>query len=561
MNNSCSRSKMLALAGLAALALPSGLRALETPTVPAKKPNFLVIIADDLGYSDLGCYGGDIRTPNLDRLAANGLRFTSLYNSGRCWPSRASILTGYYAQQIRRDTFGGVYGGTFGQRPVWAPLLPTLLKPLGYLSYHSGKWHIDGKPTSQGFDRAFEYTDGDHHFVPAARLAKMAPPLQPVKAEGYYSATAVADNAIRQLREHHENNSSSSFFSYVAFNQPHFALQAPQEDIDRYRDAYLKGWDQMRLERWTRMREKGLINCALSPLEREIFLSQNLKPEEARRDISPDETTAAVPWDTLTPEQQRFQATKMAIHAAMVDRMDHEIGRILEQLQAMKAYENTVVLFVSDNGASAEHMIRGDGHDKTAPLGSAASYLCLGPGFSSAANTPFRLHKSWVHEGGITTPCIVHWPAGIAARGELRHDVGHLVDVVPTLLQLAGGAPPEKLGEVSVPKKPGVSLVPAFTQNNTIQHDSLWWWHEDHKAIRVGDWKIVTRNKSNSPWELYDLKNDRGEIVDLAGKNPDKVAELAKRWEACAYEAEKMAKSDGGEIFRNDKKEKRPDQD
>lgn len=563
MIQASDRGKDLALAGLgmATLVLPTGMWAAEHETGPVRIPNFLLIIADDMGYSDAGCYGGEIRTPHLDRLAANGLRFTSLYNSGRCWPSRGSILTGYYAQQIRRDTFGGVFGGTYGRRPAWAPLLPELLRPLGYRSYHSGKWHIDGKPLDQGFDRSFEYTDGDHHFVPAARLARMEPPLQAVESEGYYAATAVADNAIRHLRGHAEHDAGKPFFSYVAFNEPHFAIQAPQQDIDRYRDTYRDGWDRMRDGRWKRMQENGLIHCALSRLEADVFLHQNLTPAEAFTRIGAEEVTAAVPWDTLAVGQQRFQATKMAIHAAMIDRMDQEIGRILDQLKAMNAYDNTVVMFLSDNGASAEQMIRGDGHDPAAPPGSARSYLCLGPGFSSLANTPFRLHKSWVHEGGIATPFIVHWPDGIAARGALRHDVGHIIDVVPTLMQLAGGTLPGQWRDVPVPRKPGVSLVPAFARDGSIHHDALWWWHEDHKALRAGGWKIVTRDKSGSPWELYDMTSDRCESVDLAGKHPDKVRELAERWEACAQESERMAKSDGGEIFRNGRKESSKDED
>jgi len=540
--------------GIAAVALPSWIRAADTAAGAAKKPNFLLIVADDMGFSDVGCYGGEIRTPNLDRLAANGLRFTSFYNTGRCWPSRGSILTGYFAQQIRRDSFGGTLGGTIGKRPAWAPLLPNFLKPLGYQSYHSGKWHVDGNPVKEGFDRSFEYGDSDHHFIPARVMAKMEKPLQPVKEEGYYSATAIADNAIRQLREHGEKYSDKPFFSYVAFIEPHWALQAPEEDINRYRDAYLKGWDQMRDERWKRMKEKGIINCELSKLEPDAFPGYNMPADKLKKDIGPGEAGRAVPWNTLMEEQKRFQATKMAIHAAMIDRMDQEIGRILDQVRAMNAHDKTVVMFVSDNGASAEQMIRGSGHDKSVPPGSAKSFLCLGPGFSSAANTPFRLHKAWVHEGGISTPLIVQWPEGIKAHGELRHDVGHLVDIVPTLVQLAGGTLPGKWADVPVPRKPGVSLVPAFAGDGSVKHDYLWWWHEDNRAIRVGDWKAVSKGK-NGPWELYDMKSDRCESVNLAEKNPDKARELTDRWTQFEKEFEKLATSDGSSIFKNGKKQ------
>ena len=525
------------------------------------KPNFLVILVDDMGFSDTGCYGGDIRTPNIDRLAENGVRFTQFYNAGRCVPSRACILTGYYAQQVRRDVLPGIGRGNGGVRPKWAPLLPRLLKPLGYRSYHSGKWHVDGKPLEEGFDQSFDYTASDYHFVPEKKMALMEKPLQPVKEEGYCASTATADNAIRQLRDHAEQHAGKPFFSYVAFTEPHFPIQAPKDDIDRYRDAYIKGWDKIREERWARMKEKGIINCALSKLDSGIIPGWNMKPDQLKEMIGSGEEGFAVPWDTLTEGQKRFQATKMAIHAAMVDRIDQEIGRILDQLKAMKAFENTVVMFASDNGASAEQMIRGAGHDKSAPAGSAKSFLCLGPGFSSAANTPLRLHKSWVHEGGISTPLVVHWPEGLKAKGELRHDIGHLIDIPPTLLELAGGKWPEKWDGLDVPKISGRSLVPTLAKDGAVIHDCIWWYHSDNRAIRVGDWKLVSKGKEG-PWELYDLKSDRCESVNLADKNPDKVKELSDRWTKCAEEFKKQAMSDG--MFTSaplDKKNKKKEND
>lgn len=530
------------------------------PALP-KKPNFLIIVADDMGFSDAGCFGGDIRTPNIDRLAANGLRFTNFYNTGRCWPSRACILTGYYAQQVRRDELPGIGGGGHGVRPKWAPLLPKLLKPLGYQSYHSGKWHVDGKAVEQGFDQSFDYTDSDYHFVPEKEMALMEKPLQPVKPEGYYSSTAIADNAIRQLRDHASKSPGKPFFEYVAFTEPHFPVQAPEEDISRYRDAYLKGWDKVRDERWARMKEKGIVNCGLSKLDPDIVPGWNLKPDELKERIGPGEEGFAVPWDTLTEEQKRFQATKMAVHAAMVDRVDQEIGRIIDQLKAMNVYDNTVVMFVSDNGASAEQMIRGAGHDKSAPLGSAKSFICLGPGFSSAANTPLRLHKSWVHEGGISTPLIVQWPESVKAHGELRHDVGHLIDIAPTLMELAGGQWPEKWEEQAVPKNPGRSLVPAFAKDGSVARDYLWWYHANNRAIRAGYWKLVSKGK-DGPWELYDIKTDRCESVNLADKHPEKVKELSEKWAQCTEEFKKQAMSDG--MFtasQRDKKKKKKEND
>ena len=515
-------------------------------TAAPRKPNFLVIVADDMGFSDVGCYGGEIATPNLDGLATGGLRFTQCYSTARCWPSRACILTGYYAQQVRRDALPGLSGGgAAGKRSAWARLLPEMLGAIGYRSYYSGKWHMDGKPLEGGFGRAFEYSDTEHHFLSAKKMAAIDPPLQPVKpGEGYYASTAIADHAIRYLREHAASQADRPFFQYLAFTEPHFPVQAPQEDIDRYRDRCLEGWDAIRRERWKQMTELGLINCPLSKSDPNTVPGWNLKPEELKTRIGPGEVAQAVPWKTLTEEQKRFQATKMAIHAAMVDRIDREIGRVLEQLKAMNALENTVILFVSDNGASAEQMIRGDGHDPSAPPGSAKSYLCLGPGWSTASNTPFRRHKVWVHEGGISSPLIVHWPAGIPARGEWRHDAIHFIDLAPTLLELAGGHWPEKWDGRNVPTPPGRSLVPALARDGAVTHEYLWWCHQGNRAIRVGDWKLVAEG-DKGPWELYDLRTDRSESANLADKHPEKVWELAERWDRAAEEFRLLAAGDG----------------
>ena len=243
---------------------------------------------------------------------------------------------------------------------------------------------------------------------------------------------------------------------------------------------------------------------------------------------------------SLTDEQKTFQATKMAIHAAMIDRMDRETGRVLDQVKAMGAFENTVILFVSDNGTSAEQIIRGDKHDRTAAPGSGRSYLCLGPGWSSAGNAPFRLHKSWVHEGGISSPLIVHWPAGLTARHELRHDPCHFIDILPTVMDLAGA------GEVSLtwngetaPPLPGKSLVPAFAKDGAVSRECLYFHHRKNRALRAGDWKLVARDEE--PWELYDLKTDRCESKNLAEKQPDRIREMAARWQQLEDEFRRQA--------------------
>ncbi len=491
-------------------------------------PNILLILADDMGFSDLGCYGGEIATPNLDHLASNGIRFTQFYNTARCWPTRAAALTGYYAQQVRRDTVPGIKSGSQGARPPWAPLLPEMLRPLGYRTYHSGKWHIDSTPLACGFDHSYSLNDHDRHFAPKKHTEddKPLPAIDPAK-EDYYSTTAIAEHAIKWLKDHNEHFANGPFFEFLAFTSPHFPLQAPREDIAKYRKTYLAGWDAMREARWDRLRALNIPGASLSPIERNV--GPPYAHPDAIKKLGPNELNRPVPWDGLGDAQKDFQACKMAIHAAMVDRMDQEIGRVLAQLAAMGALENTVIFFLSDNGASAEMMIRGDGHDPNAECGTGATFLSIGPGWSSLANTPFRRHKTWVHEGGISTPLIIHWPKGMAAHGEMRNTPGHVIDLVPTIMELAGGKPPTVWNAKPVPPPPGRSLVPLLSKDGTVTRDSLWWLHENNRALRVGDWKIVAAGK-DSPWELYNLSIDRCETNNLADKQPEKVRELADNW-------------------------------
>ena len=501
------------------------------------RPNIVLILTDDLGYSDLGCYGGEIATPNLDRLAAGGLRFTQFYNTARCWPSRAALLSGYYAQQVHRDALPELEGGSRGRRQEWARLLPDFLRPHGYRNYHSGKWHIDGPVLAAGFDRSLDMRNQGNFFTARGNSIDDVPVKPAADESKYYSTIATADHAIDCLKEHAEKYADRPFFQYVAFIAPHFPLHALPEDIARYRDKYLDGWDVHRAARFEIQKKLGLLNTSLSKLERDVGPPYAFP--EAIQKLGPGEVNRPLPWTELTDEQRRVQAKKMAIHAAMVDRMDREIGRIVEQLKSMGTLGNTIILFASDNGASAEMMVRDGGHDPAASPGSAATYLCLGPGFSSTANTPFRRHKTWVHEGGISTPLVVHWPAGIAARGELRHTPAHLIDIVPTILAAAEIEKPKQWNGTPIPEAPGRSLLPAFANDGVVERDSLWWLHEGNRAVRVGDWKLVAAK--GTPWELYDLRTDRAESHDLAAEQPAKVRELEAEWQRRLDEMTQLA--------------------
>jgi len=497
----------------------------KTGAAKAAPPNILLILADDLGFSDVGCYGGEIETPHLDALARDGLRFTQFYNTTRCWPTRAALLTGYYAQQVRRDKIPGVERRKQA-RQNWARLLADRLDPLGYRSYHSGKWHLDGKPRRNGFDRSYWLNDHDRFFTPRKHFDDDQKQRPVASDAGYYATTAIADHAIQCLQEHAKRHRGRPFFQYLAFNSPHFPLQALPEDIARYKDTYKEGWEVVRAQRWKRLQELGIVQGNLSAPEPEI--GPPYKFPKAIAALGAGEVAFPSPWKDLTEEQQQLQATKLSIHAAMVHCIDRDVGRVLEQIRTMGAFENTLVLFLSDNGASAEIMIRGDGHDPNAPPGSAATYLCLGPGGSTVANTPFRRHKTWVHEGGTSTPLIVHWPAGFSARGELRHNPGHVVDIVPTILELVGQP---ALGNAKLePPSPGHSLVPVFAKDGAVKRADIWWYHDGNRAIRVGDWKLVAAGEKG-PWELYNLQTDRTETSNLAAKHPDKVRELEAAWQ------------------------------
>ncbi len=505
---------------------------IQCTSVEVKPPNILLIMVDDMGFSDPGCYGGEIQTPNLDQLASNGLRFTQFHNTARCWPTRAALLTGYYPQQVGRDNAPGILGGGGGVRPAWAELVPVRLKQAGYRSYHSGKWHIDGMPVEGGFDASYYLLDQGRFFSPQKHYLNddTLPPVE--RGTGYYSTIEIAERAIDQLKDHKANYSGKPFFSYVAFTAPHFPLHALSQDIDEVGDRYAAGWEKLRNERWERIMKMGIIKGKLSEVEPQIGPPYHFP--EAFEILGNGEVNRPVAWGSLTPEQQQFQQDKMTIHAAMVERVDKEIGRIIDQLKAMEVFDNTLILFLSDNGASAEIMVRADGHDPKAVPGSASSYLCLGPGWSNMCNTPFRRHKTWVHEGGTCTPLIAHWPTGIQGRGEIRRSYGHVIDIVPTILDLAGLVA-DSLMKVPLP---GRSLKSVFIED-IKRNRPIWYYHEGNRALFADGWKIVA--DKNASWELFNLVVDRTETNNLADSLPEKLQAMTQKWNAMLLDIREVA--------------------
>lgn len=494
----------------------------EQPSRLASRPNIMVILADDLGFSDLGCFGGEIETPNLDRLAYGGVRLSQFYNTGRCWPTRSTLLTGYYAQQVHFDDFPGQPKSN-RQRPDWAPLISQVLKGDGYRCYHSGKWHLNGEPSQQGFDHSYRLADHGRFFSPKNHTLDGKPLPQPSAEDDYYSTVAIADHMGAFLSEHFSQSPERPFFSFVAFTAPHFPLHAKPVDIEKYENQYAEGWNKIRAERLSRQHELGLLTGAtLSEVEPEVGPPYDFPA--AMKKLGPGEVNRPLAWNSLNSEQRSFQIAKMRIHAAMVDRMDQEIGRLVQLLDQHDQLDNTLILFFSDNGASAEIMVRSDGHDPAARPGSAATHLCLGPGWSNAANTPFRRHKTWVHEGGTHSSFVAYWPAKIPAKS-ISSQVGHVVDVFPTILQAAGVE--TIVGETQV-SRPGQSLLPYLIEPETNAPRELWWLHEGNAALRQDHWKLV--RAADRAWELFQLQQDPTEQNDVSDNYPQQKAAMIDRW-------------------------------
>ncbi|MCE9545787.1 MAG: arylsulfatase [Planctomycetia bacterium] len=492
------------------------------------RPNIVVILADDMGFSDIGCYGSEIMTPNLDKLAAGGLRFTQFYNTGRCCPTRAALLTGLYSHQAgvghMTDTKAGKslpgYVGHLNHRCL---TIAEALAPAGYHTLMAGKWHVGGDdgmwPVDRGFDHYYGIIGGAaNYFRPGTgRWGPLALDHKVVQPEGpnYYTTDAFTDYALKFVKDAAKQD-DRPFFLYLAYNAPHWPLQARPEDIEKYRDTYRQGWDALRDARHAKQIELGLLDK-----------SWPLTPRDA----------TAPAWDKMAKAKQADAALRMAVYAAQVDRMDQQIGRVVSTLKELGRLDNTLILFLSDNGGCAEGGTFGFGEIQTgdgAP-GSADTFASYGLAWANASNTPFRRYKHWVHEGGIATPLVAHWPAGIKQHGALTNQLGHLIDIMPTSLELAGAKyPAAHDGKQLIPLE-GHSLAAVLQGAAAADRGPVFWEHEGNRAVRRGSWKLVAEH--GRPWELYDLQQDRTELHNMAADHPDTVAEMKTAYEAWASRA------------------------
>ncbi|MEM9109224.1 MAG: arylsulfatase [Planctomycetota bacterium] len=547
----------LAMLAVACLFVPQNLLAQNAPDAP--RPNIILIMSDDMGYSDLGCYGGEIPTPNLDALAMGGLRYTQFYNTGRCCPTRASLLTGLYAHQagigrmIGNDNLPG-YRGDLGFNAV---TIAEVLRPAGYSTYMAGKWHVSRHltydkpkynwPRQRGFDRFYGTIIGAGSFFDPWTLTRdntqITPDNDPLYSpDAYHYTDAISDNAAMFIKDHADNPEAKAldkpFFLYMAYTAPHWPMHALPEDIAKFKGEFGKGYDHYRQQRFKRMKELGLIKDSWQ-------LSETVGD-----------------WAEVKPELSEWEERGMEVYAAMIYQMDRGIGKVVQALKDTGQYENTLILYLHDNGGCHEGMGRRArknrmGIQPREPMGKdelqtkmipdhsraglpvrqgpgvmpgpSETYHAYGWNWANVSNTPFRLHKSTVHEGGISTPLIAHWPKGITKHGGLRERIGHLIDVMPTFLEVAGADYPETHNGHAITPLEGASLVASFDWDEQLDR-VLMFEHYGRAAIRDSKWKLV-RPGMNKPWELYDMEKDRGEVDNLADAMPDKVKELADRWE------------------------------
>ncbi len=544
----------------------------------ANKPNILIILADDLGWSDLGCYGGEIRTPNLDSLAAGGLRFTQFYTSTRCCPSRASLLTGLYPHQAGIGLMtsdqaakypgagdkGEAFPGYRGALNANCVTIAQVLKPTGYRTAAAGKWHVGNSepPTKRGFDDFYGFVGGYGVDSWEPRMMKRLPEGRPQRSyqPGEFFATdAITDHALDFLAD--MRKAGAPWLLYVGYQAPHFPVQSKREDMTGYPEIYARGWDKIREQRLTKQKKIGLLpeSTALTPR------SKITHPVASRRLGSWTDDGNNPAWDSLPADRRADLAQRMAVFAGMVTGMDRNIGRLIADLRASGQLDNTLILFLSDNGACAEwepfgfemlptpNPVPGTGinqgtqalpnklyrGDELATMGQAGSFPSYGSGWANACNTPWRLYKHYGHEGGIGTPLIAHWPAAVGKdkdNGRFVREPAHLIDLMATCVDITGAKyPAEWIGKKILPME-GVSLRPLLAPSAgnpaSLSPRLLAWEHEGNRAIREGQWKLVSL--ATAPWELYDMEADRVEMNDLAASQPERVKDMSAKWEVWA---------------------------
>jgi arylsulfatase len=548
--------------------------ALITPAHAAPaKPNILIILADDLGWSDLACYGGEIRTPHLDSLAADGLRFTHFYNSTRCCPSRASLLTGLYPHQAgvglmasnnastpngkgkHEEKFPG-YRGALNESCL---SIAQVLKTVGYRTAAAGKWHVGDQetPTKRGFDDFYGFVSGYGVDSWEPRMMTRLPvgtPQRTYKPGEFFATDAITDHALDFVADMRE--SGAPWLLYLAYQAPHFPLASHKNDMAGYPEIYAQGWDKIREQRLARQKQLGLIDKDTTLPPR----SKIPHPVAATREGSMTADGNNPPWDSLTPERRADLAQRMAVYAGMVTGMDRNIGRLLADLRTSGQLENTLIFFLSDNGACAEwepfgfdmspspNPIPGMGTsqgtqaipnklyraDELATMGQAGTFPAYGSAWANVSNTPWRLYKHYGHEGGISNPLIAHWPK-MLGKG-IRHQASHLIDIMATCVDVAGATYPANFEGNNILPMEGISLRPLFSPPTTSpvppSPRMLAWEHEGNRAIREGKWKLVSL--ATAPWELYDIDSDRMESRNLAAANPERVKEMSAKWELWA---------------------------
>jgi len=463
----------------------------------ADRPNIVLMMVDDLGFADFGCYGSQIETPNIDGLAERGLRFAQFYNTAKCHSSRVCLLTGKYCEQAGNERMDRAF------------TVAEALRSTGYFTIMTGKWHLKQEPTDRGFMRYFGHLSGATNFFTGDDTFRLNGKPFSDFGDDFYTTDANTDYAIKFIDEALETG--KPFFTYVAHNAPHYPLQAKKEDVLKYKGRFDVGWDEIRRRRFAKQVKLGLLDPQITKLS-------------DRPEYIPD-------WSQLTKDEFAWETARMEAFAAMVDCVDQNVGRLMQHLKDKGVYENTLFLLCSDNGACPFERTRGREFNPWDPR----SYWLYDVGWAHAGNTPFRWYKQNQHEGGIASPLIVHWPNGMKAKaGSITQQTGHLIDLLPTCLEVAGASVPTELNGKQHDPIAGKSLLPILQGKQRVGHDALWFRFSNNRAIRQGDWKLTSARGGR--WELFDLSQDRSELTDLATQYPEKVAELSKLWRRTARE-------------------------